>query len=138
MQLNDVHCHFFSTPFFGALSRQRGRNQSAAETCQELEWDDPGAPETLADRWVRELDAHGVQRAVLMASVPGDEQSVSAAVSRHPDRFVGFFMLDPSANDAPQRAAAAVTDQGLRGICLFPAMHHVALNDDRVLRVVEV
>ena len=90
--LNDSHCHFFSSQFFSTLSRQRGRNDTVEALCRELQWDDPGTPDALADRWVQELDAHGVARSALIASVPGDEASVAAAVSRHPGRFVGFFM----------------------------------------------
>jgi predicted TIM-barrel fold metal-dependent hydrolase len=70
--------------------------------------------------------------------MPGDEVSVAAAVRRHPTRFVGFFMLDPSAPDAADVARHAVTELALGGICLFPAMHHVRLHDDRVFRIVEV
>jgi uncharacterized protein len=136
--MNDAHCHFFSTQFFSALAKQRGKGDSPPQLCRELEWDDPGMPEELAARWVRELDAAGVSRAALIASVPGDEVSVAAAVASHTRRFVGFFMLDPSAADAAERARRAVTDLGLRGICLFPAMHHVPLDDERVRRVVEV
>jgi hypothetical protein len=135
--LNDSHCHFFSTQFFTTLSRQRGRGDTIGALCQELQWDDPGPPETLADRWVRELDSHGVARTALIASVPGDEASVAAAVSRYPNRFVGFFMVDPSAEQAVERATHAVTTLGLRVACLFPAMHHVAINDPRVERIVE-
>lgn len=91
----------------------------------------------MADRWVNELDAKGVQRAALIASVPGDEESVAAAVARHPARLVGFFMLDPASSDAPARAHRALATPGLRGLCLFPAMHHVPLHDDRTLRVAE-
>jgi predicted TIM-barrel fold metal-dependent hydrolase len=47
-------------------------------------------------------------------------------------------MLDPSAADSAERAGRAVKDLGLRGICLFPAMHQVPLDDERVRRVVEV
>ena len=134
--LNDAHCHFFSAQFFTMLSRQRGRGDSVASLCQELQWDDPGSPEFLADRWVKELDAQGVARSALIASVPGDEGSVAAAVSRHPGRFVGFFMIDPGAADAADRVTNAIATQGLRVACLFPAMHHVALTDPRVERVV--
>lgn len=139
--INDAHCHFFSTAFFAALARQRADLAPAkagpADLCRELEWDDPGAPDALADRWARELDAHGVERAALIASVPGDEASVAAAVARQPSRIVGCFMLDPAASDAAERARRALTDLALRVVCLFPAMHHVPLHDDRTLRVVE-
>ena len=140
--LNDAHCHFFSSHFFAALARQRsqqtgGTPQTAAEIANELGWDDPGEPEALADRWVRELDTHGVHRAALIASVPGDEDSVAAAAARHPTRIVGFFMLNPAAPDAGERTRHALRDLRLKGVCLFPAMHRVSLGDPRTLRVVE-
>jgi predicted TIM-barrel fold metal-dependent hydrolase len=87
---------------------------------------------------VHELDAQGVVRAALIASVPGDESSVAAAVRRFPERFVGLFMLDPSGGEAVERSRRALREYGLRGICLFPAMHHVALDDARVRQVIEV
>jgi len=138
--INDAHCHFFSPQFFTALTRQRGRTptQSVADVCGELQWDDPGTAEALADRWVTELDSHRVARAAMIASVPGDEESVSSAVARHPSRLVGFFMVDPSASDAADRARRAIATRGLRGICLFPAMHHVGLGDERVTRLTEI
>src|SRR6188768_1591746 len=98
--INDAHCHFFSPTFFSVLARPASAKASTfagapadrlAGLYSELQWDDPQSPEALADRWVRELDANGVQRAALIASVPGDEASVASAVARHPSRFVGFF-----------------------------------------------
>ena len=158
MIINDGHCHFFSTELFVGLARQRqdraapppppGSFQEAMEEdvnrqlavalCDELGWETPGSAFTLADRWARELDDHGIARAALIASVPSDETSVAAAVARHPSRFVGFFMLDPSAGDPVARARRAVGELGLRGICLFPAMHHVPLHDDRIQQIVGV
>jgi hypothetical protein len=150
--MHDSHCHFFSTELFATLARQLGRpappasapeyemagKRLAHELCGELGWDEPGTAHTLADRWVQELDAHGVARAALIASVPGDETSVAAAVAKHPQRFVGLFMLDPASPDPVARTRRAVEDLGLRGICLFPAMHHVPLHDDRVQQIVDV
>ncbi len=135
--VNDAHCHFFSSQFFWTLSRQRGQLESVADLCQELQWENPGSPEALADRWVTELDAHQVRRAGLIASVPGDADSVAAAVKRHPSRFVGYFMVDPSAPDAVDQVLHALGPQGLRVMCLFPAMSRVPLDDARTLRVVE-
>jgi len=136
--INDAHCHFFSSQFFGTLARQRGTTQTAGEMCGELHWDDPGPADALADRWIAELDVHGVSRVALIASVPGDEVSVAQAVARHPARFVGFFMLDPAAADATDRARRAIDELRLRAICLFPAMHHIPLGDPRIVRVVEI
>jgi uncharacterized protein len=136
--MNDSHCHFFSNQFFSALSKQRGKGETVEQLCGELQWEDPGTPEALAERWIGELDANGVHRAALMASMPGDEASVAAAIARDPDRLVGFFMLDPSATDAADRTRRAITELGLRGVCLFPAMNHVPLTDSRVQAVVEI
>lgn len=136
--MNDSHCHFFSTQFFATLAKQRGKGETVEQVCGELQWEDPGAPEALAGRWIRELDANGVRRSALIASVPGDEASVAAAIAGYPDRLVGFFMLDPSANDAVDRTRRAITELGLRGVCLFPAMNKVPLTDSRVQAVVEI
>jgi predicted TIM-barrel fold metal-dependent hydrolase len=135
--INDTHCHFFSTQFFATLSQQRGKGEPPAALCQELGWDEPGTPEALADRWVQELDIHGVHRAGLIASVPGDEASVAAAVAKHPARFVGYFMVNAAAPDAVARTHVAVSSQQLRCLCLFPAMHHTPLDDERVKKVIE-
>jgi len=138
--INDAHCHFFSAQFFNTLARQRPASpeQDAADVCRELKWDDPGTADALADRWIAELDAHGVSRAALIASVPGDEASVAEAVAHHPTRLVGFFMVDPSAPDAGDRVRHAIDELQLRCICLFPAMHHVPVTDDRVTRLIEI
>jgi hypothetical protein len=79
-----------------------------------------------------------VSRAALIASVPGDAASVSAAVSLHRHRFVGFFMVDPTQPDAAGSAARALAAGGLRGMCLFPAMHRYAIQDDRAKQMFEV
>jgi predicted TIM-barrel fold metal-dependent hydrolase len=131
----DAHCHFFSPGFFDALARQR--STAANDILRELHWDDPTSAAALADRWVQELDRHGVSRSALIASVPGDEGSVAAAVAKYPARFVGSFMVDPSAADAVDRTRRALTGQRLRVVCLFPAMHHVPLDDPRTHAVVE-
>jgi predicted TIM-barrel fold metal-dependent hydrolase len=134
--VNDAHCHFFSSQFLATLGRQRGRGDTTEDLCREIGWDPPGDAETLADRWIAELDAHGVGRAALIASVPGDEESVARAVARHPSRFVGYFMVNAGAGDAVDRTRSALQDGQLRTVCLFPAMHHVPLDDSRTLAVV--
>ena len=128
--INDAHCHFFSTPFFAPL----GGDAALAK----LGWEAPGTAEALADRWVSELDRRQVARAALIASVPGDAASVAAAVSRHRQRFVGFFMVDPTQPDAASIASEAIVRGGLRAICLFPAMHRYSIQDDRAKRIFDV
>ena len=134
IRICDAHCHFFSAKFFALLTQ----NQSAApDVTAKLGWDDPGAPEQLADRWVAELDRHGVARAALIASIPGDDDSVAVAVRRHPSRFVGYFMFNPTMPDAPARLSQALDSGAMRVVALFPAMHHYSLDDRRVEQTFE-
>ena len=138
--LNDAHCHFFSAGFFETLAKDPAAAPAAdpaVDLPARLGWDAPGSPAALADRWVEELDRHGVARAALMASVPGDEASVATAVARHPARLAGSFMFNPMAPDAAGRLGRAFGEHGLRCACLFPAMHHFALDDARVFAVFE-
>jgi len=128
--INDAHCHFFSTPFFAAL----GGDAALAK----LGWEAPGTAEALADRWAAELDKQRVSRAALIASMPGDAASVAAAVSRHRERFVGFFMADPTQSDAAAQAAATIAGGAMRAICLFPAMHRYSIQDDRAKQMFDV
>jgi predicted TIM-barrel fold metal-dependent hydrolase len=135
----DAHVHFFSPGFFDRLGAQMGlpAQGRASAVVARTEWEDPVSNEALADRWAAELDKHAVARVALIASVPGDEISVAGAVARHPTRFVGFFMLDAAASDAPARTEAAL-EAGMRGICLFPAMHRYALHEARVTEIFDV
>src|SRR5579871_485654 len=129
--INDAHCHFFSHHFFQTL--KPGMDPHA-----DLGWEAPGTPEELADRWVRELDRNDVSRAAIIASVPADEDSVEAAVARHPKRLVGFFMVDPTAPNAIDRAHGGLSVPSIRAVCLFPAMQRFSLHEERVARVFEV
>ena len=128
--INDGHIHFFSPSFFAGLGADR-------KAIASLGWDLPDSVEKLGTRWVAELDTHHVEKAALIASLPGDADAVAKAVALNADRFVGFFMLDPSREDAIAYAERAL-DEGLRAICLFPAMHRYSLFDDRVARVFEL
>ncbi len=137
----DTHVHFFSPTFFAALAAQLSAVDSQAHSTPDLlvrlGWDDPGSLDALADRWQQELDAHGISRAALIASLPGDAPAVAAALKRHPARFVGFFMVDPTKGDATDYAARSL-DAGLRTVCLFPAMHGFWLHDERVRNIFEM
>jgi uncharacterized protein len=146
--LCDTHCHFFSSRFLELLTQATPdppAGDRAGAVSATLGWDPPGTAEQLADRWIAELDRHEVARTALIASIPGDEESVRTAVSRHPGRFVGFFMFNPVAsggpggpadspagNDARARLARLLEDGLLRVVALFPAMHRYRLDDPAV------
>jgi predicted TIM-barrel fold metal-dependent hydrolase len=130
----DAHIHFFSRRFFAAMGTQASK--SAEETAAALGWTlPPEDPVELARQWAAELDGHGVTHAALIASVPGDETSVEAAVSAYPGRFFGYFMVNPTDGGAADRAAFALR-AGLHAPCLFPAMHRYSIHDPRAEAVI--
>jgi uncharacterized protein len=141
MTVHDCHCHFFSTRFFEALGREKygaSGGATADTVARELGWDAPGDPAALATRWVDELNRHRVSRAALIASVPGDEESVAIAVAAHPERFVGFFIVNPVSADGLERAERGLTIHRMRCVCLFPSMHRYRLDDERVAALFEL
>jgi hypothetical protein len=131
----DAHVHFFGRRFFDWLGAQCNRNASGVAAT--AGWDlPPEDPADMARVWCAELDRHGVKRAALIASFPGDDPSVAAALTACPGRFYGYFMLDPLQDEAAARARAAFA-AGLHAVCLFPAMHRYAVNDPRIRPVFE-
>jgi predicted TIM-barrel fold metal-dependent hydrolase len=131
----DAHVHFFSPAFFARLAAESG--QTVAETGRTLDWRIPPSCADLAAAWKQELDESSVARAALIASIPGDEDSVAAAVELHPDRFWGFFMVNPAAPDGVARVQKALAGGRMQGVCLFPAMHRYSVADPRVRPVFE-
>jgi predicted TIM-barrel fold metal-dependent hydrolase len=62
---------------------------------------------------------------------------VATAVSIHPSRFFGYFMLDPLQPDARERMERAAANPHLHAVCLFPAMHRYSIADPRAAPVLE-
>lgn len=116
----DAHVHFFSRRFFALLG------------ASEIEgWRmPPEDPVALAAEWVAEFDRHGVSRAVLIASHPGDLASVFAARAAYPERLWAAGMVNPAIEGIAEKAAE------LDLICLFPAMHQFSLEDARVRELI--
>src|SRR5215475_8009536 len=111
LEVSDAHVHFFSRKFFAALGAQAGK--AAPETAAALGFDlPPEDPVPLARTLAAELDRHGVARAALIASVPGDEGSVIAASTAFPDRFYAYAMVNPMAEGVS-------VSPGLHAICFF-------------------
>ncbi len=137
----DAHLHFFSYNYFRMLTAQRGLSatpDNVAATLRTLEWELPEeSPRAFAARWVAELDRHGVAQAALLASLPGDEGSVAEAIAAYPERFFGYFFLNPMMDNAADILRKAF-DSGLRGVCLLPAMHRFSLREARVEAAVKM
>ena len=106
-----------------------------------------------AARLIAEMDAHGIDRAVLVPGgmidvrkmsryVAGEEDVhrptipndlLESLFTAQPDRFEGFYCIDPNASaNAPEELARAV-DRGFRGLKLAPLVHKFGLLDAPVL-----
>jgi predicted TIM-barrel fold metal-dependent hydrolase len=134
MEVADAHVHYFSPEFFRFQAEQKG----AKEVGSLLGWEVPETSEDLADRWVVEMNHQGVANAVLVASVPGDVDSVATAVDRHPERFQSIVMLNPLPPGADMRCSRALEEGFVKGIFLFPAMHKYSIHDTRVLSLLSI
>ncbi len=128
LPVSDAHVHFFSHRFFQSLA---GQSQDVPALQAKLGWLIPPVdPASLAETWATELNRHGVSKAAIIASTPGDEGSVLAAANAFPNRFWPFAMVNPVAEHA--RVAP-----GLKAVCLFPAMHRYSLHDPRAEAIIE-
>jgi predicted TIM-barrel fold metal-dependent hydrolase len=126
----DAHVHFFSHRFFSALVAQKPGLTLESVTAQ-LGWHMPPVePDQFAAVWAHELDRHQVARAALIASLPGEETSVTAAREAHPDRFFAYAMVNPRVWK-PENFAR------IHALCLFPAMHGYSIHDECVRPVFE-
>lgn len=128
LRVADAHVHFFSHRFFTMLGTPAQLTVPAIGEL--LGWRmPPEDPRAFAGDWAAELDRHGVARAALIASLPGDEASVLAATAAQPDRFYAMAIVNPTAPNA------ALAD-GLGGYCFFPAMHGYSLHDPRATAMI--
>ena len=130
LEVADAHVHFFSPAFFGSLADQK--NAPVEEIGAALAWNVPESVEYLADRWIVEMNHRGVDRAVIIGSIPGDLDSVGAAVERHPSRFRSITMVNPIHAGGDTRSPRALDDGLIQGVFLFPAMHRYSLHDTHV------
>jgi uncharacterized protein len=133
IEVSDAHIHFFSPPFFHSLAEQKGMAEQGSNAVGALlGWEVPESAEYLADRWVVELNHNNVQSAMLIASIPGEVESVGIAVERHPSRFHSVVMMNPLVPGADMRCVNALRDRQIDGIFLFPAMHRFSMHDTHV------
>jgi predicted TIM-barrel fold metal-dependent hydrolase len=139
MALRDAHLHFFSKGVVAFYARQvdtfKSTSDPALAAALELKIEPPSAePESLAGRWITELDRHGVAQATLFGSAPGEQGAIARAVKAFPGRFIPFQMVNARSADLPN-VLRDLAEKKIRGVMLFPAMHGY-FPDDPVCRPV--
>ena len=141
VEIFDAHAHFFSHRFFQLLAGQVPALQNSADPVARIGEltgfvMPPADPAEFAAVWTAEFDRHQIAAAMMMASLPGDEDSIAAAVAANPNRIFGAFMFDPTKPDAETRARRSFDELKLRVVCLFPAMHQYSLAESEAARAI--
>jgi len=143
LDLFDFHAHFFARPFFDALAAQSPQEGSPEEklarvtsaTGIELP---PDEVQEHTNRWLSELDQYGVARMAAFASLPEEVPAVAEAARLSDGRLVPFSLVNPCADDAPLKVERLISELGFRGVLMFPAMHHYAIDGEEARAVFEV
>src|SRR5262249_42881301 len=101
-------------------------------------------PAATVDELLGMLDETEIERAVVCPLRPRSyrledaNDTVAAAVGRHPDRLVGFARVDPNqGDDAAAELARATGELGLRGLFLHPWEETFRIHDERVVALLD-
>lgn len=140
--LIDAHTHFFSynwlDHFYQLAREQFPGSKGPAALADKLGWElPPKDPRALGKKWIEEQDKHGVDKQVLFASKLNDAEFLTAAVRAFPDRLIGYVMIDPTRKDARNQVLYSLNILNMRGILMFPAMHHFNASDPAVYAIYE-
>lgn len=132
--VRDAHTHFFSRIFFDTLARSapggRGVPDRVAEITEKAGiTSPPDDPFELQLKWLEAMDRAGVESMVTFASVPEEAEVVSEVCKGSGGRLAGYVAMSPVAGSAAALAERAMSELGLRGVVLFPALHHYDMGD---------
>jgi uncharacterized protein len=142
MQIEDAHTHFFSRTFFTTLASLSPRKTDPEALVREVaataKLQLPGDDAAHRDRWLAELDRHGVARAVSFASVPPEAEAVAAAARGSGGRLLPYALVNPTDGKAVAFTEKALGTLGFRGLLTFPAMHHFSPADPHFTPILEL
>jgi predicted TIM-barrel fold metal-dependent hydrolase len=143
MPIQDAHTHFFSRPFFRALAGMSALKEepealiAKAAAQAKLQLPDENVA-VHRDRWLAEMDRHGVSRMVSFASVPAEAETVAEAARGSGGRLIPYTLVNPMDAKGPAFAEKALGALGMRGLLTFPAMHHFKPNDACMQPILEL
>jgi uncharacterized protein len=142
MMIQDAHAHFFSRTFFTTLAslspRKTDPDALVRDVLQSAKLELPDA-DTAAhrDRWLAQMERHGVSRMACFASVPQEAEVVSAAAAQSGGRLLPYALVNPTDASAAGFTEKALGNLGFRGLLTFPAMHHFHVGDPLFTPVLE-
>lgn len=143
MTIFDAHVHLFSRRYFEAVATASPQPGTVAERIDRLAKgmaiEVPGPDLGVhVQRWLAELDRHGVARAVTFASAPEEADTVAEAARLARGRFVPVAQVNPKGPGTKDRVRDLLATKGFRGILLFPALHQYRLQGPEAAEVVRV
>jgi uncharacterized protein len=137
MKLIDFHAHFFSRVFFETLAAQSPLPGDAgaklANVAQKtgIEIPGPDVGEHTA-RWLAEMERNQVVHLCAFASVPEEIPAVCEAAKLSDGRISAFALVNPRVEGAAARVRTLLEERKVRGVLLFPAMHHYHMSGPEV------
>jgi predicted TIM-barrel fold metal-dependent hydrolase len=129
MKIVDFHTHLFSSAFFETLAAQSpipgDVHKKLADASRKAGFQLPvrDVAEHTA-RWLAELEKHDVEHMAAFASVPEEIPAVCEAAAISKGRISAFALVNPRVEGAAARVRALLHERKIRGVLLFPAMHH--------------
>ncbi|NOZ31766.1 MAG: amidohydrolase [Alphaproteobacteria bacterium] len=104
----------------------------------------PGDLKTRSDADTIYKAMSGAEKAIVFAIRYGDsvgiestDETTAAAVTKYPDKLVGFAYADPRRPDCMEMLRHAIEDLGLKGVKFGPIYNGVGLSDKRLDPVYE-
>ena len=133
MAIVDFHTHFFSSTYFRALAAQSPLAGSVetklAGVAEKTGVQIPeGDTARHVERWMAELDKHGVEHIASFASVPDENATLAEALELSKGRISAFAFVNPMVEGHEEKLAWAMTRKGFKGALVFPALHHFAID----------
>jgi predicted TIM-barrel fold metal-dependent hydrolase len=135
MGVIDFHMHLFSRAYFEALASQSPLPGTAADKLAAvvgktgLELPPPDVGEHT-ERWLKQMERHGVEHLCAFASAPEEIPSLAQARQHAKGRITPFALVNPKVAGVAERVETLVRDQGFGGVLLFPALHHYTLSSE--------
>jgi len=143
MQVVDFHSHFFGRSYFEALAAQSPLPGTPAEKLAALaartglELPQGGPLEHLA-RWTAELEKKHVEHLCSFASLPEEAPDVIEAAARSQGRLSAFVLVNPRVEGVAAKVDAWLAAGKIRGVLLFPALHHYRIDGPEARALCEV
>ena len=134
MEILDAHTHFFSHQFFLLLAKQAAGGarsvQLLADVAAKAGITIPDKDAALhRDLWLAEMKKHKLTHMVSFASIPEEAEVVADAIAGSGGKLSGYSLANPMVPNADRFLDWALGNLGLKGVLLFPALHHYDVGD---------